>query len=339
MTLSDSIYNYRNRAVLLDKNVRVLDYLIKDLKAGISTSSLIEVITKKRRFPSLTRLDLTQVLLSLRIRAIPCTLTLSEVIRYGNNALLQIKDREPIYVYVTNISPESIEYFHPAKGNCLEDIAQFEQKWLGEAIIGNPPFKAQFNGTSSETDNADEHKMAAYRNEIRHINNFLTPDECDRIISFCEKNNLFNRSQVTDINKVTSIDALRTSYSAFLHNSSDPLFSSLIDKAAALNGRNISAVEGLQCVRYCEGQEFKFHFDSKGGNDVARTLTFLVYLNDNYKGGETFFPIINYKVVPKTGRALIFQNLDESMQPIIYSAHAGLPVDAGTKYALNIWMK
>ena len=37
------------------------------------------------------------------------------------------------------------------------------------------------------------------------------------------------------------------------------------------------------------GQEYRPHFDAIGNADNQRVLTFLVYLNDDYEGGETDF--------------------------------------------------
>merc|ERR1712048_930251 len=40
-------------------------------------------------------------------------------------------------------------------------------------------------------------------------------------------------------------------------------------------------------------------------HDDFRRTTVLIYLNDNFTGGTTFFPQINLRVEPKLGRAVV----------------------------------
>lgn len=67
-----------------------------------------------------------------------------------------------------------------------------------------------------------------------------------------------------------------------------------------------SKTVGLNELKYQVGQEFKRHRDqSYIRNDIeASYFTFMIYLNDNYEGGETTFN--NLTVEPKQGTALIF---------------------------------
>jgi hypothetical protein len=51
------------------------------------------------------------------------------------------------------------------------------------------------------------------------------------------------------------------------------------------------------------------HIDGQTADDHHNTLriaTLLFYLNDVDDGGETYFPLQNLKVKPKTGRAVVF---------------------------------
>ncbi len=80
--------------------------------------------------------------------------------------------------------------------------------------------------------------------------------------------------------------------------------------------------------RYREGQRFKAHYDGayvRGPGDQS-LLTFLVYLNDAFDGGETAFLDLDRTVVPRTGSALVFQH---------HLLHEGCEVRAGTKYVLR----
>lgn len=86
--------------------------------------------------------------------------------------------------------------------------------------------------------------------------------------------------------------------------------------------------ERLRFYRYGPGQEFKPHFD--GGyqrlNGDRSEFTFLIYLNDDFVGGETKFFDPDLLVKPKTGNLLVFYH---------HQAHSGEPVLSGVKYVLR----
>jgi prolyl 4-hydroxylase len=71
-----------------------------------------------------------------------------------------------------------------------------------------------------------------------------------------------------------------------------------------------------------------------------RFATVLVYLNDDYSGGGTFFPKRNYTVTPKQGKVIMFYNLSPTNRNVLESSlHGGLPVTEGKKYICNFWIR
>ena len=96
-------------------------------------------------------------------------------------------------------------------------------------------------------------------------------------------------------------------------------------------------MENLQCIKYSAGQEFKTHYDAD--KDFLRTHTLLFYLNDDYEGGGTFFPEIDFVVKPKRGSCLLFLNLDNNLDVLPHSSHSGMPVHSGIKYICNLWVR
>jgi hypothetical protein len=96
--------------------------------------------------------------------------------------------------------------------------------------------------------------------------------------------------------------------------------------------RTIRAVMGiylpLRIYRYEPGQHFGLHQDQAyAGPDGSRSLlTLMVYLNDDFEGGDTDFPEQETRVVPKTGTALWFQHM---------LLHSGTRVVRGVKYVLR----
>ncbi len=66
----------------------------------------------------------------------------------------------------------------------------------------------------------------------------------------------------------------------------------------------------IRVYRYGPGEKHGAHWDTvvhlDGGIQSLVTLVF--YLNDDFTGGETDFTELNQKIVPRKGRALLFQH-------------------------------
>lgn len=92
--------------------------------------------------------------------------------------------------------------------------------------------------------------------------------------------------------------------------------------------RLCGANERLRCYRYRPGQRFAPHFDGSfvRSDRELSLVSYLVYLNDDFVGGETAFPLIGRTIVPVTGMALLFQHR---------VLHEGAEVTAGTKYVVR----
>ena len=82
--------------------------------------------------------------------------------------------------------------------------------------------------------------------------------------------------------------------------------------------------EAINFVRYKEGQHFQVHADH--GFSYTCTVSTVAYLNDDFEGGELWFPYVGAKYTPQKGDIVI------SPSNFIYS-HASLPVKKGVKYS------
>lgn len=89
--------------------------------------------------------------------------------------------------------------------------------------------------------------------------------------------------------------------------------------------------EGYSLLKYENGTHYKKHHDC-GGLHKDRVVSILVYLNDDYEGGELEFPYFNFKYKPKAGDIILF--------PSNYTfSHIAHPVTKGTKYSIVSWMR
>ncbi len=92
------------------------------------------------------------------------------------------------------------------------------------------------------------------------------------------------------------------------------------------HGQALGLNELFRFYRYQRGHQFRGHFDeSYVRNEVeASYFTFMVYLNDNFQGGDTTFRGLCIR--PRQGMALIF----------LHSLfHEGSEVTQGVKYVLR----
>jgi predicted 2-oxoglutarate/Fe(II)-dependent dioxygenase YbiX len=87
--------------------------------------------------------------------------------------------------------------------------------------------------------------------------------------------------------------------------------------------------ESYQLLKYSTGQEYKAHAD--GSTGTGRAVSAIVYLNEDFGGGEVEFVNFGLKIKPKPGLLLLFP----STYPYSHIAH---PVTSGTKYALVTWI-
>jgi predicted 2-oxoglutarate/Fe(II)-dependent dioxygenase YbiX len=82
-------------------------------------------------------------------------------------------------------------------------------------------------------------------------------------------------------------------------------------------------------LRYRGGQEYKAHFDGTTGS--GRSVSAIVYLNNDYEGGHVEFTNFGVKIKPEPGMLLLF--------PSNYAyTHIAHPVTDGTKYAIVTWL-
>lgn len=119
----------------------------------------------------------------------------------------------------------------------------------------------------------------------------------------------------------------------------NPAIHALNRRLAAASGSAPEQGEPLQVLRYRPGGEYKPHFDAISGFANQRTMTFLVWLNEDYEGGETFFPTPGLKLKGKAGDAILFRNTGADGRRDPAAGHSGLPVTRGEKRIASRWIR
>ena len=103
----------------------------------------------------------------------------------------------------------------------------------------------------------------------------------------------------------------------------------LLPFASRIFGVQVRDVRGTQLVRYRPGGYYHPHTDTTPSYFRTRYFTVLCYVNEDFQGGTTSFPLLDCEITPVTGRAVLF--------PSDY-LHRADPVRSGTKYVFLIWL-
>jgi len=178
---------------------------------------------------------------------------------------------------------------------------------------------------------------------LREIPKLLTDKECDYIISLIEKQN--QKSMVAAGGK-NIIENTRTSSTSNL-NHSDKKVAEIHKRIADIVKKDTSYGEHLQGQKYEPGQYFKPHYDWFQGDAYKlhclasgnRTHTLMVYLNDDFEGGGTDFPELNFTAKPEKGKAIMWTHLKKDGTGDTDGMHEGMTVTKGTKYIITSWWR
>lgn len=87
--------------------------------------------------------------------------------------------------------------------------------------------------------------------------------------------------------------------------------------------------ENWRCLKYDKKDNYKAHADD--GPGYYRRISVLIYLNDDYKGGELYFPYQDITLKPNAGDIVFFPST-------FTHVHQAMPVKKGTKYVLVSWL-
>jgi hypothetical protein len=146
------------------------------------------------------------------------------------------------------------------------------------------------------------------------------------------------------------VDAMRSNTGAvFSLIDTDFVIQLVRARIARAAGVGADALEPAEVLHYSIGESYRPHVDFfhpqlpnfaeqmrvKG----QRIKTCLVYLNDDFEGGETEFPKLGLKYRGRAGDALIFENVKANGAGDLSTLHAGLPPTQGEKWLFSQWMR
>ena len=179
---------------------------------------------------------------------------------------------------------------------------------------------------------------------VHAIPGFASVAECQWLIDAAAPR--LDRAPVYNV--ASGVDPGRTNRSArFSFANTDLVVEVIRQRIASQLGAPLGCLEMSQALHYSVGQEFVLHCDfldpEQMREEIARNgqrvATLLIYLNEDFEGGETSFPKLGIQHRGKTGDALVFGSLDAAGRPDDRSQHAGCPPTEGEKWVFSQWVR
>jgi prolyl 4-hydroxylase len=184
---------------------------------------------------------------------------------------------------------------------------------------------------------------------LRCFDDFVTDQACDWLIG--RARGRLRRALIYDSTYGGDVaDQMRTnSATGFDLMDADVVQIAIQYRMAAVLGLPVHNMEGPTVLHYEVGQQITEHYDFVNVNMPQyedelsrrgeRIITFLIYLNDDYGGGETEFPQLGIRHKGRRRQALFFPNALPDGKPDLRMVHAGRPPSSGEKWLVSQFIR
>lgn len=330
---------------LHDNAIAVLKNYLLHAGVPVTFSSVEQAIKQNPHYPDVSLSDLGTLLKYWGVETKVVKVTVADFTRVYYPAIAIVGSTVSSFVLLYSLSEGRLRYIHPRAGWVEESPEEFFIKSQGILLLAIPVKGCgEDDFEQKRADELEKQLRNPLLRKVDEFTGFLSKSDCEHLIALAVPR--FQLSEVVNADAPESHDG-RSSYTAMLNEDNDPVLEDIYQRASALLQLPVEHLEYGQCVSYTKGQEYQAHFDTVDeqtpmGQKLAqrygqRVFTMLVYLNDDFEGGETYFPLLDQKVTPCQGKAIVFKNLADDNRVDPLALHAGLPVFSGRKYALNIW--
>jgi hypothetical protein len=154
------------------------------------------------------------------------------------------------------------------------------------------------------------------------------------------------RALIYDADRGTVADHMRSNSIVTFDLSDMDVVQTVVQlRMAVCCGMPHAHAEGPTILHYSVGEQITDHTDFLNpgiegyeqliAEQGERLITFLLYLNDDYTGGETDFPRVGVRHKGRRRGGLFFANAFPSGQPDERMVHAGLPPTRGEKWIVS----
>ena len=185
--------------------------------------------------------------------------------------------------------------------------------------------------------------------QVQVFEGFANPAVCDWIIG--RARGRLTRARVYDaIHAQDIVSTTRTNSVANSSLASVELLDLLLQvKMSVACKQPMRNMEAPAVLHYAVDEANRDHYDfvdpetpdyaQEIARNGQRVVTFLVYLNDDYDGGETNFPRLGFSHKGRRGEGLFFVNALPDMQPDLRMLHSGQPPTRGEKWIVSQFIR
>lgn len=244
-------------------------------------------------------------------RSIPHYPPLHSTLTLSNNIISKIF----IMVYNVSMTEKTSEY-------SFEGIRSDKPFVVNGVVVGQDP--SMFDRSDIYKQNFE--KIGYGRENIKVVNNFLSEQECKDILEYL-KTEKISESVIQWDHEFKPVKYTRY-YSNLkeIKKYVEPVKNEL---EKAFDVKVVSRT--LSVVRWEPGDSLELHVDDLGLTHTNHMAT-LIYLNDDYEGGEIYFPTHGISLKPKAGDLLMFPGN-------MHYAHGVKPVISGLRYTMPMWFE
>ena len=185
--------------------------------------------------------------------------------------------------------------------------------------------------------------------QVRALEGFISGGVCDWVIEHSRKR--LTRARVYDsVSGKDLVSQTRTNSVVNFDLAAVELLDLLVQtRMAVACGLPTRNMEAPAVLHYEAGEQNSDHYDfvdpatpdymQEIARNGQRVMTFLIYLNDDYEGGETGFPTLGFSHKGRRGEGLFFVNALRDMQPDLRMLHAGRPLTRGEKWIVSQFIR
>lgn len=161
--------------------------------------------------------------------------------------------------------------------------------------------------------------------KVEVINNFISDEDCNTVIKYLDENE--NSPDFPQLRYRNHHELRKT----FVDPNSLQIAQIILKYANKLNYGNSYYVAEYFLSMFKPGYEMHMHQDVVG--DIEFSHSIVLYLNDDYEGGELLIPELNFKHKPKRGDAVIFSpnTLEHGVTTVIGNNRYTIPFWLTTK--------
>jgi predicted 2-oxoglutarate/Fe(II)-dependent dioxygenase YbiX len=171
--------------------------------------------------------------------------------------------------------------------------------------------------------------MEDLKSQIKYIKGFMDPQEAGLVAEYAKKHselfsNYGNNEQEFTVHTYHEIQGLDSDLLDMIQETALMVYSFVLNNYNSKFDHFIN--EKTHIAKFVEGKGMHEHFDASRPNDIAT----LIYLNNDYDGGDIYFPKYEMSFKPEPGDLLCFPDNPSFI-------HGVKPIIRGTRFTLPRW--